>query len=164
MHGDHRALVLLEDLHHLLHAGHRAVDDVVAEHDREGLVAHEVAGHEHRVAEAQGLPLAHVGDVDHVGDGAHLLEQVRLAALLQQLLQLVGDVEVVLDRVLAAAGDDDDVGEARRHRLLDHVLDDRLVDEGQHLLGLRLGGGEEARAQAGGGEDGLADASGIRRC
>ena len=77
----------------------------------------------------------------------------------QQLLQLVGDVEVVLDGVLAAAGDDDDVGEAGRHRLLDHVLDDRLVDERQHLLRLRLGGGQEARAEAGGGEDGLADAA-----
>ena len=43
------------------------------------------------------------------------------------------------------------------HRLLDPVLDDRLVDERQHLLGLRLGGGQEARAEAGGGEDGLAD-------
>ena len=42
-------------------------------------------------------------------------------------------------------------------RLLDHVLDDRLVDERQHLLRLRLGGGKEARAEAGGGEDGLAD-------
>ncbi len=48
-------------------------------------------------------------------------------------------------------------GEARGDRLLDHVLDDRLVDERQHLLRLRLGGGQEARAEAGGGEHGLAD-------
>jgi hypothetical protein len=66
---------------------------------------------------------------------------------------------VILDRVLPAAGDDDDVGEAGRHRLLDHVLDDRLVHERQHLFRLRLGGGKEARAEARGGEDGLADAS-----
>ena len=72
-------------------------------------------------------------------------------------LELVGHVEVVLDRVLALAGDDDDAGEARGHRLLDHVLDDRLVHEGQHLLGLRLRGGEEAGAEAGGREDRLAD-------
>ena len=43
-------------------------------------------------------------------------------------------------------------------RLLDRVLDDRLVDERQHLLGLRLGGGQEPGAPAGGGEDGFADA------
>ena len=39
----------------------------------------------------------------------------------------------------------------------DAVLDDRLVDEHQHLLGLRLGGGQEPRAQAGGGKHRLAD-------
>ena len=81
----------------------------------------------------------------------------RLAALREVALQLVGGVEVVLDRVLALAGDDDDGGEAGGHRLLDHVLDDGLVHQGQHLLGLRLGGGEEAGAEARGGEHGLAD-------
>ena len=43
------------------------------------------------------------------------------------------------------------------HRLLHHVLDGRLVDDRQHLLRLRLGGGEEPGAQTGGGDDGLAD-------
>ena len=43
------------------------------------------------------------------------------------------------------------------HGLLDHVLDRRLVDDRQHLLRLRLGGGEEPGAQPGGGDDGLAD-------
>ena len=44
------------------------------------------------------------------------------------------------------------------HRLLDAVLDDRLVDQRQHLLGLRLGRGQEAGAPAGGREDGFTDA------
>ena len=43
-------------------------------------------------------------------------------------------------------------------RLFDRVLDDRLVDQRQHLLGLRLGGGKEAGAPAGGGEDGFSNA------
>ena len=42
--------------------------------------------------------------------------------------------------------------------LLDRVLDDRLVDQRQHLLGLRLGRRQEAGAPAGGGEDGFSDA------
>ena len=42
--------------------------------------------------------------------------------------------------------------------LFDRVLDDRLVDQRQHLLRLRLGGGQEAGAPAGGGEDGLSNA------
>ena len=43
--------------------------------------------------------------------------------------------------------------------LLDAVLDDRLVDEDEHLLRLRLGRRKKARAEAGGGEDGLANGS-----
>ena len=41
--------------------------------------------------------------------------------------------------------------------LLDAVLDDRLVDERQHLLGLGLGGRQEAGAQTRDGKDGLAN-------
>ena len=64
---------------------------------------------------------------------------------------------MILDRVLAAAGDQDDVVDAGGHRLLDAVLNDRLVDERQHFLGLRLGGRKKAGAETGGREDGLAD-------
>ena len=42
-------------------------------------------------------------------------------------------------------------------RFLDAVLNDRLVDERQHFLRLRLGGRQEAGAEAGGGKDGFAD-------
>ena len=41
------------------------------------------------------------------------------------------------------------------HRLLDHVLDRRLVDDRQHLLGLALRRREEPRAEPGGGDDRL---------
>ena len=71
-------------------------------------------------------------------------------------LELDAAVEVVLDRLLAPAGDDEDVVDPGPHGLLHHVLDGRLVDDRQHLLGLRLGGGQEPGAQAGGGDDGLA--------
>ena len=63
---------------------------------------------------------------------------------------------MILDRVLAAAGDEDDVVDAGGERLFDAVLDDRLVDERQHLFRLRLGRREEARAEARGGKHGLA--------
>src|SRR5690606_16127759 len=43
-----------------------------------------------------------------------------------------------------------------RDGFLDAVLDDRLVDQRQHLLRLRLGGRQEPRTEAGGGKDGFA--------
>jgi hypothetical protein len=74
------------------------------------------------------------------------------------VLELEGEVEVVLDRALLAGGDDDHLFDAGRDGLLDRVLDDRLVDQGQHLLGLRLGRRQETGAPSGGGEDGLSNA------
>ena len=108
------------------------------------------------MAEAERLALPDVREVDHVRDLADLGELLALAARLEERLELDRDVEVILDGVLAAAGDEDDVVDARRDRFLDAVLDDRLVDERQHLLGLRLGGGQEAGAEARSGKHGFA--------
>ena len=42
-------------------------------------------------------------------------------------------------------------------RLFDAVLDDRFVDQRQHFLGLRLGGGRESGAETRGREDGFSN-------
>ena len=81
-----------------------------------------------------------------------------MTAPLQEVLQLEAVVEVVFDGALLAAGDDDDLLDPGGHGFLHRVLDDRLVDQRQHLLGLRLGRREDAGAPAGGGEDGFSDA------
>ena len=107
--------------------------------------------------EAERLALPHVGQVDLARNLTDFGELVLLAPRLEERLELDRHVEMVLDRVLAAARDQDDVVDAGGDGLFDAVLDDRLVDERQHLLGLRLGGWEKARAESGGGEDRLAD-------
>ena len=48
-------------------------------------------------------------------------------------------------------------GPARLARLVDHMLDHRPVDHGQHLLGDRLGGGQEPGAETGDGKHGFAN-------
>ena len=75
-----------------------------------------------------------------------------LPRALEKRLELDRDVEVILDGVLAAAGDEDDVVDAGGDRFLDAVLNDRLVDERQHLFRLRLGRGQEPGAEPGGRE------------
>jgi hypothetical protein len=139
--GEHGAVQLVEDVHHLPHRRRVGVDHVVAQDHREGLVAHELLRDQHRVAEAERLPLADVRDVDQVRDLADLLELLRLAAGLEKRLEFDRHVEVILDGVLAAPSDEDDVVDPGRDRLLDAVLNDRLVDQRQHLFRLRLGGG-----------------------
>ena len=109
----------------------------------------------HRVAEPERVALADVVDVGEVVDLLHLGEEVELLRLLEVVLELEVAVEVVFDGALAPPGDDEDVGEARGDRLFDDVLDRRLVDDRQHLLGLALRRGQEARAHARGRDDGL---------
>ena len=134
--------------------------DVVGQDHGEGLMPDQVLGHQDRVSQPELLLLAHVGHLGQVADMADLAEHLDVALLLEEVLELIRQVEVVLDRALLAGGDDDDLLDARRDGLFDRVLDDRLVDQRQHLLGLRLGRGQEAGAPAGGREYGLSNAHG----
>ena len=64
---------------------------------------------------------------------------------------------MILDDALVAAGDEDEMLDAGFARLVDHVLDDRPVDDRQHFLGHRLGGRQEPRAEPGDRKDCLAN-------
>ena len=125
----------------------------------ERLVAHQFVRAQDGVSQAERFLLPHVGDVDHVGDGAHGGQQILLVAGFEQVLQLEADVEVIFDGGLAAAGDDDDVLDAGMNGFLDAVLDQRLVDERQHLLGHGLGRRKKSGAEPGGGENCFANFS-----
>src|SRR4029078_3362564 len=83
-------------------------------------------------------------------------EEILLAARLEKGFELHRDVEVILDRVLSASGAQDDVVDPGCDRLLDAVLNDRFVDQRQHFLGLRFGGGQETGSESSGGKGGLA--------
>ena len=114
--------------------------------------------HQDGMAKAKLLLLAHIRYLGQIGDGADLAKHVDVAARLQELLQLQVQVEVILDRPLLAAGHDDDLLDAGSDCFLDRVLDNRLVDEGKHLLGLGLGGRKEPGAPTRSRKDSLADA------
>ena len=157
---DDRAVGLLVDVDQLADRRPVGDDDIVREEHRERLVADQVLGHEDRVAEAQLLLLPDVGDLGEVADVADLAELLDLPLLLEEALELERQVEVILDRPLLAGGDDDHLLDAGGDRLFDRVLDDRLVDEGQHLLGLCLRRGQEPGAPAGRREHRFSDAHG----
>ena len=53
------------------------------------------------------------------------------------------------------AGDEDEMLDSRLTRFIHHVLKDRPVDDGQHLLGDRLGRGQKPRAETGHGQYGF---------
>ena len=146
------------DLEHLV-ADVLGGDHVVAQQDQEGLAGAGVGGGADGVAQAARLVLvAEVhGHVAGVGDSVGV---ACLAALAQQGLQRAVGLEVAQQLGLAGARHDDGgVDLLRVEGLLHHVLDDRLVEDRQHLLGGALGGGQEAGAEAGGGDDSLHELS-----
>jgi hypothetical protein len=109
------------------------------------------------VAQAERFALADVCDVDRSGDLPDFLQLRRLSPLGEETLEFDGDVEMVLDGILATAGHDDDVGYTGLRRFFHPVLDDGLVDQHQHLFGLGLRGGKKPRAQPGGGKHCFSD-------
>ena len=150
-------MLFVEDLDHLLEAGTWIVDNVVGKQHGEGLVADEFARHEDRMTQAEGFFLTDVGDVHHVGDSTHDLQQIFLPALFEHALEFVADIEVIFDGLLAASSDDEDLVAAGGHGFFNAILDDRLIHQWEHFFGLGFGCGQEARAQAGSGENGFAD-------
>ena len=130
--------------------------DHVGQDHGERLVADDLAGAPHRMAEAERGLLA--GEAGGAGARQLLPQKLgagRLVAGAQRVLELVVDVEVILDHRLAAAGDEDEVLDARLLGLVDAMLQHRRVDDGEHLLGHALGGRQEPRAETGDGEHGL---------
>ncbi len=158
LHAEHAGALGLVDLRHLRKTGDLAADQVVREVHEERLRADRRLRAQHRVTQAERRRLA---DVDARGvrgqHAAQLVEQVALALLLEHGLQLLVGIEVILDRALGGAGDEHQAPRAGGKRLLDRVLDERLVDHRQHLLRARLGRRQEARAAPGHRKHGGAD-------
>ena len=108
--------------------------------------------------ERLGLPKVGNGARGHVG-GRQRLQELVLALLAQRRLELGRVVEVVLQRGLAARGDEDELLDPRRARLVDGVLDERPVNEGHDLLRDGLGRRKEPGPEPRDGEDGFGDGS-----
>src|SRR5205807_6547376 len=88
------------------------------------------------------------------------LQFLPLAALFQCIVELVGDVEMILDDRLIAPSHEDKMLDSGLACFLDDMLKDRAIDNGQHLLGDRFGGRKKPCSQTGDGKNSLANASG----
>ena len=150
---EHARALGVVDLRHLRKARDLALDQVIREVHEEGLGTDRRLRAQHRVPEAERRRLTDV-DARGVGrqDAAQLVQQVALALPLEHVLELLVGVEVILDGALGGAGDEHQPARAGGERLLDRVLDQRLVDHRQHFLGARLGGRQKARAAPGHGK------------
>ena len=159
-HGDQVAADLVIGIDHLLHAAAGTVSmadhQLVGQENGERLVADNRPRTPDRMAEAQRHLLANRDEISR-GEAGRLEDFERLGPVAHRRFEFVGNIEVIDDRGLAAAGHEDHLLDPRLARLVHRILDQRPVDDRQHFLGDRLGGGQEARAEAGDGEHGFAD-------
>ena len=143
---------------HLRKTTRRVQHQFVRQQHRERLVADDVARAPHRMAEAERRLLPR--ETHGAGFGLVARQDFHLgllAARRQRGVEFVHPVEMIFDHTLVAAGDEDEMLDAGFPRLVDHILDQRLVDDGQHFLRHRLGGGQDAGAEAGDRKNGFAD-------
>ena len=158
-HGNVIAGMLLIGLNHLADTGLGRMMQNVRQQQRKGLIADQVAGTPDRMAKAQGGLLTREARLPGGGQLTPQRLQLRgLAALGQRLLQFVLAVEVILDGALVAAGDKYEMLNPGATRLVDHMLDERAIDDGEHLLRHGLGGRQEAGAETGDRKHSLANA------
>ena len=87
------------------------------------------------------------------------LQQVALALLEQQVLEFAVGIEMIFDGALGRAGDEHQAARTGGQRLFHRILNEWLVDDGQHLLGAGLGGRQEAGSSTGNRENGDVDAA-----
>jgi len=95
-------------------------------------------------------------EIDKIRQLSHLLHtfgELCLAIVAEFGLELILVVEVILDGAFIGATNDDDVGNAGRDGLFDNILNNRLVDDRQHLLGHSFGHGQETRTETGGADN-----------
>ena len=157
-HAQDAASALFVDFNHLPQCAFGGVDEVVGEDDGEGLVADGGAGAQDGVSQPEGFGLADVeaGDAGRQ-DVAHVFEQLVFVAQFEFAFEFVGFVEMVFDAAFVAAGYKHHLGAAGFHGFFHGVLDQGLVDDGQHFFGAGFGGGQKAGAHAGHGENGFSD-------
>src|SRR5207247_8872486 len=127
--------------------------DVVAQQDPERLVPDEGRGAKDRVPESERTWLPHVHDPRGAHQRLQVLQSGWPARLLQMVVQLDVGVEMVLDRALRPAGDNQDLPHPARHGFFDDELDRRLVHERDHFLRLGFRVGEETSGETGGWND-----------
>jgi len=112
---------------------------------------------QHRVTKSFRFLLPYVVDIRKGRDVLHHFQEILFPALFQVKFQFRRVVEVVLDGTFSPACDNQYVIDTRGDRLLDNVLDDWPVDEGEHLFRHRFRRGEEPGAEARGRDNSLFD-------
>lgn len=141
---------------HLFERAFGGINQVVGKDNGKGFVSDGGAGAQDGVSQAQCFRLTDVeaGNVRRQ-DVADVFQQFVFMAHFQLGFEFVCLVEMVFDAAFVASGNKHHFRAAGFHGFFYGVLDQRLVDDGQHFFRACLGGGQEACSHPCDGEDGF---------
>ena len=127
--GNHISACLFIDRNHLFQTGFIGHHQIISKQYREGLVSHQHSGAPDGVAKAQGMLLAGVGNASRFQHRDINGMQFRiLAAFSKNLAQFKTVIEEILDRRLTAPGHKDNFLYPRCERLIDRMMNKRLIN------------------------------------
>src|SRR3546814_5173835 len=99
------------------------------------------------MSQAQRLLLPHEGGIARHQPGWGKDGKI-LAALRRGMFQLIGNIEMIFDDALSAAGDKDHLLNASLQGFIDGILNERPIHDRQHFLGHDLRRGQESCAKS----------------
>ncbi len=152
-------MVIAVQIAHLLGHARLAVNQIVGQQYRERLIIHRRLRAQHGMAKAERFGLANVDAVDvDRQHAAQLFQHTQFALGFQFDLKLIRFIEMIGDGTFAASNNENQVGDTRRGSFFRRILNQRLIDDRQHFLGIGLGCRQKAGAETGGGKNSFRDA------
>ncbi|MNZ92384.1 hypothetical protein D3C78_1114080 [compost metagenome] len=145
---DHRASCPFILLDKLPCARHLRFNNIVAKQNSEWLIANEVACAPYSMSKTLGFLLPYIMEID-IRRFAYFFQNIQLSLFLKRMLQLKGDIEVILDRSFSFACHDDDILNAGFDCFLHNVLNRWLVNDWKHLFRHRFCCRQETGSKSG---------------
>ncbi len=97
--------------------------------------------------------LVYVAEAGPGTDRAEGVPRLGVSRCTEGALDALASFKVLADCSFAFGHDEDNFGDACGQRFIDAILDERTIDDREHLLGYGLRRGEHASAEAGGEND-----------
>lgn len=134
-----------------------ADDEIVRKKECKRLALNGFARTVERMGDAEWLVLGKIVKASERGRPLNVQEHLGVARRAQRAFEPSAVAKVLLDRFLAVGDHKDDIRDPGGNRLLNRVLDERLVDYRQHLFGDSFRCWEHAGTKTRRKDDGLCD-------
>ncbi len=143
-------------VHKLSSDGNARLEKIVTPTQHKRFITDDFFSHQDRVAIPQRFILPDENKFCQLGNAVNLFQLFQFIFFLEHLFKFTRIIEMVFDRPLIPTGHENNLLNSGGDHLLDNVLDDRLIDNGEHFFRLGDCHRQKPRAETGHGNDDLA--------